>query len=92
MSARAGMTLVELLVVLVLVGLLLSLSTMAMPGKATPVMDWDSEVAAAQLEAARVGRAIGLRNDTGNALLVLPDGEVLGAGFDPLTGGRHAAR
>ena len=92
MRPDAGVTLVELLVVLVVIGFMLSVSTMAMPRAEVRVVDTDQRVAVAQLEASRSGVPARVQDDSGRALLVLPDGEVLGPGFDPLTGGRRAVR
>jgi prepilin-type N-terminal cleavage/methylation domain-containing protein len=92
MNPAAGMTLVELLVVLVLFGILLPLGTVAIPRRQALVVTMASRVAAARLNAARSGTPIHLTDDSGRAVLVLPDGSVLGTGFDPLNGGPDATR
>jgi type II secretory pathway pseudopilin PulG len=82
----------ELLVVLVIMGILMSLSTVVISRHQALAANTATRVAAAQLESAASGRTIRLEDDSGRALLMLPDGSVLGPGFDPLTGGPRAAR
>ena len=76
-------TLLELIVVLVLLGIVLALAPVAFP-RLRPA-DPEAEVAAARRRSAREGRAVPLRRHA-ELLLALPDGSVIGAGRDLVTG------
>ena len=87
-----GVTLVELLVVLVLLGLLFAVSGLALASLSPPR---DSArvraLAAARAKAIRAGVPVSL-NDSASTVLFLPDGRALGPGVDPLTGAPNARR
>jgi prepilin-type N-terminal cleavage/methylation domain-containing protein len=89
-----GITLVELLVVLVLVGMLVGMSALAMGRIRGPGLDPDESAArigAARAEAIRAGRPIVLQGDSSGPALFLPDGRVLARDLDPLTGAHSDA-
>lgn len=92
---RRGMTLVELLVVLVLLGLVagisaLGLGTLHEPGLA--VTSDAKRMSAARAEAIRTGQPVLLQRDSGGPVLYLPEGRAVGGGVDPLTGAPPDAR
>ncbi|MEO8139368.1 MAG: prepilin-type N-terminal cleavage/methylation domain-containing protein [Gemmatimonadota bacterium] len=88
---QSGVTLVELLVVLVLLGLMSGVSLLALPALRPPP---DGE----QIAQAQHARALAIRRGQEVVITIdsmsvrfLPDGWVLGGPFDPLTGAwRHA--
>ena len=101
MIARAdGVTLMELLVVLVLLGAIFGVSGVALaslhrPRESVVLRD----VRAARALAIRSGRAVRLSYDTiphdttdTGTVLFLPDGEGIGPGVDPLSGAPRAVR
>ena len=81
-----GVTLVELLVVLVLLALLFAVSGLALASLSSPR---DSArvraLAAARAKAIRSGVPVSLA-DSASSVLFLPDGRAIGPGVDPLTG------
>jgi prepilin-type N-terminal cleavage/methylation domain-containing protein len=92
MSRPAGVTLLELLVVLVLLGLLLGMSGVAVTSLAAPR-------ASAPVRQMEMARAAAIRSGLPVAVTVdsavvrfLPDGRALGPGVDPLTGAPGASR
>ena len=92
MTAR-GTTLIELIVALAVLGIVLGVSTAALSAihrdVPPPAL---ARVEAARERALRLGVPVRIdRPDSSSAgtaasLLLLPDGRVIGAGFDPLTG------
>jgi len=83
-----GVTLVELLVVLVLLGLIFSVSGLALASLGAPR-------ASARVRALEVARAKAVRSGLpvlDSAVLFLPDGRAMGPGVDPLTGAPRASR
>jgi prepilin-type N-terminal cleavage/methylation domain-containing protein len=87
---NGGVTLVELIVVLAIIGLVVGVSGLALASLQAPRESvWVRELRRARAEAIRTGRPVEIRDDrsplTAHALF-LPDGRVLGAGLDPLTG------
>jgi type II secretory pathway pseudopilin PulG len=92
MKSMAGVTLVELLAVLLMLGLLLGVSGMALGSLSTPkeskrVRDLER----ARATAIRTGIASSVTLDSA-IVRFLPDGRALGPGVDPLTGSPDAAR
>ncbi len=87
----AGVTLVELLVVLVILGLVSGVSLLAIPAlRPSPEGAQIEEIHRARAEAIRVGQEITMTIDS-SPVRFLPDGRVLGGPIDPLTGAwRHA--
>lgn len=102
MSARRGVTLVELLVVLVLLGLLFTVSGLALASLSSPRQSaWVRALKGARARAIRSGTSVLVQGDSGtgglnasspSAVLFLPDGRALGPSVDPLTGVPHVAR
>ena len=81
-----GVTLVELLVVLALLGLVLGVSGLAMASLREPrESDRMGELRRARAEAIRSGEAVRI-----DSVLFLPDGRAIGPNVDPLTGGSSA--
>ena len=93
---RRGVTLVELLVVLLLLSLLAGMSALAagrLRGSASGSREEARRMATARAEAIRTGGPVRLMRDTGGPALFLPDGRAVGRGIDPLMGsGDHAPR
>ncbi len=97
---RAGVTLIELIVVIVILGILASLTTVALRrAGSAPAPTLAPRVAAARREALRTGRAVSFTVDeagTPRAVRALPDGRVLAdapLGIDVRTGEIvHASR
>lgn len=83
---RVGVTLVELLVALVIVGVMTGLGALSVlslrPGPRAMALD---SMASARRRAIRDARPVVLRDGT-QVLRFLPDGRVLGGMVDPLTG------
>lgn len=90
---RAGVTLIELLVVLTLLGIFATLSTLAVGSLLRPR---STEFATAADSMRRIaihqGVELVMRDSAGRAVLLLPDGRVIGAGFDALTGAYRVSR
>lgn len=94
-----GVTLIELLVVLVLLGLIFSVSGLALATLGSPK---DSArvrtLQAARANAIRSGLPVLIGSDTlpssrsPSPVLFLPDGRAIGPGVDPLTGAPRARR
>jgi prepilin-type N-terminal cleavage/methylation domain-containing protein len=80
-----GVTLVELLVVLALLGVMLGVSTLAITALRRPVNSETVEMEKARREAVQSGTP-----RTAHGALFLPDGRAIGPGVDPLTGAMHA--
>jgi prepilin-type N-terminal cleavage/methylation domain-containing protein len=81
-----GVTLVELLVVLALLGLVLGMSGLAFASlRERPESDELRELRRARAEAIRSGAPV-----RAASVLFLPDGRAVGPGVDPLTGARIA--
>ena len=91
-AARRGVTLLELIVVVVGLGVMASVASLAMPGKVVPPDDTPHRVAAARVKALRTGRPVTvvLQLDSTFAIATaMPDGTVLAdpaARIDRLTG------
>lgn len=90
---RAGVTLVEILIVILIVGLTAGLATLAMTALRPPAEDdLSNRVRATRARAIREGRSITVVIDATSAeappalMRFRPDGSVLGAGLDPWTG------
>jgi len=89
---RVGVTLIELLVVLVLLGILLGVSGLAIGSLAPPRESQRVRtLLAARATAIRTGAPAAVRVDSA-LVRFLPDGRALGPGVDPLTGAPDAAR
>jgi prepilin-type N-terminal cleavage/methylation domain-containing protein len=93
--ARAGVTLVELLVVIVILGLLFGVSGLAfVSARGERRSPWALALWQARAAAIRTGRLVrvnlrapGVGNSTSVPTVVfLPDGRAIGPGADPLTG------
>ncbi len=92
---RRGTTLLELLVVLTLVCLLVGLSALAAGRLSTSERDaagHGDPITTARAEAVRTGKPVRIRGGSGGSVLLLPDGRVVGARLDPLTGASANAR
>lgn len=88
MTGSRGVTLVEMIVVLVLMGVLAGIGGLAVASLQRPAADpWRTAVAIARARAIDGGTAVVLAADsTHGAVLFLPDGRAVGAGVDPFTG------
>jgi len=98
-SVPPGVTLVELLVVLVLLGLIFGISGVALASLSRPQVSVRlGQLGAAHARAIRTGQPVSVGPDTLPAsrfpspVLFLPDGRALGPGVDPLTGAPVATR
>jgi len=99
---NGGVTLVELLVVIVILGLLLGVSGLAFTSLRAPrESEWIRQLRRAREQAIRTGKPIRATQPLPPStalyrplpLLFLPDGRALGPGADPLTGApRDASR
>lgn len=90
---KRGLTLVELLVVLALLGLILGVSGLSLASLKEPTEAWDTrELRRARAEAIRTGVPVPADTSTSRLLpaLFLPDGRAIGANVDPLTGAPRA--
>lgn len=82
-----GVTLIEMMVALVILGALTGVAAATLGSLRAPTMQgWKSDVLHARDSAIRNGRPVRLRTDGGYRALLLPDGRVIGGGFDALTG------
>jgi prepilin-type N-terminal cleavage/methylation domain-containing protein len=82
-----GLTLVEVSVVLVLLGLLMGMGILAVTSLRPSQHSRRVQALARQrAEALREGRAVTESDISGHPVRFLPDGRALGAGIDPLTG------
>lgn len=97
----AGVTLVELLVVLALLGVMLGVTTVAIVSLDPPVgAERAAALRRARAEAVRTGKPVRItgssmtpgsdRSPLPVQVLFLPDGSARGPGIDPLTGRPHA--
>lgn len=92
----AGVTLIELLVVLVLLGILLGVSGLALASlRPAPALRWTRDLEGARARAIRTGRPVTVRRladsvGDSTAIRFLPDGRALGPGVDPWTGAPDA--
>jgi prepilin-type N-terminal cleavage/methylation domain-containing protein len=85
---RRGVTLVELIVTLALLGLLSGLAAAMLGGLRRSEPDTrPRELARARARAVRTGTRVRLEDASGASVLFLPDGRAVGDGVDPLTGG-----
>jgi prepilin-type N-terminal cleavage/methylation domain-containing protein len=82
-----GTTLVELMVVLVILGVVASVSTLALTSlRPSPDAERVHLLSRARAAAARSGQPVSVPAADGSAIRFLPDGRALGPGVDPLTG------
>lgn len=82
----SGVTLIELLVVLTILGLVLGVSGLALSSLKLPrESEQLAEIRRARMEAIHAGAA-----RAAHGARFLPDGRVIGADVDPLTGVPHA--
>lgn len=88
MSRPTGVTLVEMVVVLTLMGVLAGIGGLAFAGLRGPAADpWSGAVTSARQAAIDSGITVLLAADSVHAsVLLLPDGRAIGQGVDPLTG------
>ncbi len=92
---RRGVTLVELMVALALLGLILGISTLAVASLRPPAgSEIKQAVQRARAEAIRTGVPVSTAryHSPLPTVLFLPDGRAVGINVDPLTGAFHAAR
>jgi prepilin-type N-terminal cleavage/methylation domain-containing protein len=89
-----GVTLIELMVVLVILGVVTSVGTLAVASlRPSPESKRVEGLSRARAAAARSGHAVTIIVDSGAMVRFLPDGRTVGAGMDPLTGDAlHAPR
>jgi len=87
---RSGFTLVEVIVVLAVMGISAGLATVAfrslIPESDTEAQSWAGQVRSARRRAVSATTPFVLRSADKAPILFLPDGRVVGEGFDPLTG------
>ncbi len=90
---RAGVTMIELLVVLTLLGIFATLSALAMGSLLRP-RSTEFAIATDSLRRGAIHNSVErvMRDSAGRAILFLPDGRVIGAGFDALTGAARVSR
>jgi len=97
---RTGVTLLEMLVVLTILGLIFAVSGLAFTSLRAPrESEWVRELRRAREEAIRTGKPVHAKEplppSTAHSRLLpplfLPDGRALGSGVDPLTGAPHNA-
>ncbi|HEU4648244.1 MAG TPA: prepilin-type N-terminal cleavage/methylation domain-containing protein [Gemmatimonadales bacterium] len=82
-----GTTLVELLVVLVLLGVVFGMSALARGRSPRAGLTSEADrVQAGRAKAIRTGLPVQVLTDSGQVILVLPDGRAIGHGVDPLSG------
>lgn len=92
MRPAAGVTLVELLAVLLVLGLMLGVTGLALGSLRRPTQsERVRDLEHARSAAIRTGVATSVRVDS-SVVRFLPDGRALGPGVDPLTGALDAAR
>lgn len=89
---NAGVTLVELLVVLVLLGMVFAVSGLALVSLGAPRSSARMRtLEAARAQALRTGIPVAVV-DSVSPVVFLPDGRALGTGVDALTGALNATR
>jgi prepilin-type N-terminal cleavage/methylation domain-containing protein len=82
-----GVTLIEVVVTVLVLGLLTGLAATAVGSlRRPPVESWRAAVIRARDSAIRTGRPVILNGDSGYRAFLLPDGRAMALGFDPLTG------
>lgn len=82
-----GATLVELMVVLLLLGLVTGVTTVAIGSlKSRTAPEPAKALSQARAAAIRSGKAVTVKHDSGAVIRFLPDGRAIGRGVDPLTG------
>lgn len=89
-----GVTLVELLVVLLLLSVLAGVSALAAGrawGRASEASSYARRLDSARAVAIRSGLPVRLDRDSGGPLRFLPDGRAVGPDVNPLTGGSDDA-
>jgi prepilin-type N-terminal cleavage/methylation domain-containing protein len=90
MRSRRGVTLAELMVTLLVLGVLAGLTAASLGSLRTTEPDPYADAAAeARRRAIRTGRPVRLDGDSGGGVLFLPDGRGIGDGVDYLTGVPH---
>jgi prepilin-type N-terminal cleavage/methylation domain-containing protein len=83
-----GVTLVELMVVLAVLGVVAGISGLAVASLRPPVeAELSARLQRARGTAVRQGRAVTVVGENGTKILFLPDGRVIGSGVDPWSGG-----
>lgn len=95
MTHARGVTLIELITALAILGLVVGISGVALASLRFPrESETARELQRARIAAIRTGRPVivvgHLAPDTGHRFLFLPDGRAVGPGLDPLTGVGHA--
>ncbi|HEX9249359.1 MAG TPA: type II secretion system protein [Gemmatimonadaceae bacterium] len=75
-----GVTLIEMLVVLALLGIMVGVSTLALARRPPP------SPALTEVQQARIGAIKSGEPRAAHGVLFLPDGRAIGPGVDPLTG------
>jgi type II secretory pathway pseudopilin PulG len=90
----AGTTLVEIVVVLGILGILMSVSAVALTSLRPPTGEERARrLEEARRNAIRTGEAVVFDDDSLGDVRLLPDGRAIGSGIDPLTGALvHDAR
>jgi prepilin-type N-terminal cleavage/methylation domain-containing protein len=82
-----GVTLVELMVVLAVLGVVAGISGLAMASLRPPVeTELSGVLQRARGTAVRQGRTVTVVREDGTKVLFLPDGRVIGSGVDPWSG------
>jgi prepilin-type N-terminal cleavage/methylation domain-containing protein len=88
-----GATLVELMVVLLILGLITGVSSLAVGSLKSPaVSEQGRRLSQARAAAIRSGKAVSVPGEGGEVIRFLPDGRAFGRGVDPLTGDLGADR
>ena len=82
-----GVTLVELIVTLAVLGIVLGLATVGLASlRPSAAVEGIAALNRARADAIRSGRAVQVDGDSQLVMLLLPDGRVLGPGVDLFTG------
>jgi prepilin-type N-terminal cleavage/methylation domain-containing protein len=85
---RRGVTLVELIVALAILGLLSGLAAAALGGLRQAQPDARAQaLARARVHAIRTGTRVRVDDPSGESVVFLPDGRTVGGAMDPFTGG-----